>query len=125
MKWQNIDIGSAYYYITGAVTEWLPLLSRPDIRQRVCDDITVATQTCGGSIAAFVVMPDHLHLLVHLPHEGMLIWFNKLWRGRSGRHIPVMLKKKGDHDILTILAAHANNGCQYAAWKEQVRALAL
>ena len=115
MKWKNIDVGPSYYYITGTITKWLPLLSRPDIRQMVCEDITVAARECGGSIAAFVVMPDHLHLLVFLPEQGLLHKFNKLWRGRSGRHIPALLEKQGEVDILAVLAAHANGGCKYAA----------
>ncbi|MCX6345200.1 MAG: hypothetical protein NT018_08995, partial [Armatimonadetes bacterium] len=45
--------------------------------------------------------------------------------GRSGRHIPGVLKKQGDIESLNVMAEHANGGCQYAAWKEQVRALAI
>lgn len=78
MKWKNIDVGPAYYYITGTITEWLPLLARPSIRNSVCADIIIALKACGGSMAA-----------------------------------------------LRVLAAHANGGCRYAAWKEQVRGLAI
>ena len=125
MKWQNIDIGPSYYYITGTITEWLPLLNRPDIRQMVYDDIYIAAKEYGASIGAFVIMPEHLHLLVFLPEENLLHKFNKRWRGRSGRHIPVLLEKQGDFESLKILSAHANGGCKYAAWKKQVRALAI
>ena len=125
MKWKNIDIGPCYYYITGTITEWLPLLSRQDIRQMVCADIQTAINVCGGSITAFVVMPDHVHLLVFLPGPNILHEFNKLWRGRSGRHIPAALEQQNDWEILSILAKHANGGCNYAVWKEQVRAIAI
>lgn len=123
VKWKNIDIGPAYYYITGTVTEWLPLLRRPGIRELVCADIRHALDECGGSLAAYVIMPNHLHLLVHLPEVGMLHKFCKLWRGRSGRHIPQLLEKHGDEDSLAVLARHANGGCKHATWKEQARAL--
>ena len=125
MKWKNIDIGASYYYITGTIAEWLPLLDRADIRDRVCDDIKAALEACGGWLVAFVIMPDHVHLLVGLPCEGLLHKFNKLWRGRSGRHIPMILERAKDADSLRVLAAHANGGCRYAAWKEQARALAI
>jgi hypothetical protein len=49
MKWRNIDVGNAAYYITGTITEWLPLLSIAEVRQRVCDDIRVARELCNGS----------------------------------------------------------------------------
>ncbi len=125
MKWKNIDIGAGCYYITGTCSEWLPLLDIPDVRRRVCDDIQVAMQACGGSLVAFVIMPTHLHLLVSLPGEGLLHRFNKTWRGRSGRHIPRILAELGHTAELSRLAAHANGGCQHAAWKEQARALAI
>ncbi len=54
MKWKNIDIGLGYYYITGTITQWLLLLSRPDIRQMVYEDIAAAARVCGASITAFV-----------------------------------------------------------------------
>lgn len=125
MKWKNIDIGPAYYYITGTITQWLPLLARPYIRQMVCDDISIAAREVNGSIAAYVIMPEHLHLLVYLPENDTLHKFNKQWRGRSGRHIPSLLSKQGDVESLKVLSAHANGGCKYAVWKEQVRALAI
>ncbi|MDO8588886.1 MAG: hypothetical protein Q7T82_17810 [Armatimonadota bacterium] len=86
MKWKNLDVGQGYYYITGTITEWLPLLERPSIRDMVCADIAAALEACGGSLAAFVIMPTHLHLLVYLPEGCSLHEFCKLWRGRSGRH---------------------------------------
>ena len=69
-------------------------------------------------------MPTHVHLLVHLP-DGLLHKFTKLWRGRSGRHIPEILESLGHTDALRVLAAHANGRCRYASWKEQARALAI
>lgn len=125
MKWRNVDIGAGCYYITGTCTEWLPLLGIPDVRQRVCSDIEEALRVCGGSLVAFVIMPTHVHLLVSLPGEGLLHRFNKTWRGRSGRHIPRILAKLGYSAELSRLSAHATGGCQHAAWKEQVRALAI
>jgi putative transposase len=123
VKWKNIDIGAACYYITGTVTEWLPLLIRDDIRLRVCDDIKAALDSCGGSLVAFVIIPDHLHLLVHLPADGLLHRFVKQWRGRSGRHIPRILERQMDEESLRVLESHANGGCRYAVWKEHARAL--
>ncbi len=125
MKWKNIDIGPGYYYITATFAEWLPLLGRRDVRAIVCDEITRATAECEASIAAFVLMPEHLHLLVYLPKEGLLHRYYKLWRGRSARKLVDLLRTQGDAATLAAMARHANRGCRYAVWKEQVRALAV
>ncbi|MCC6485148.1 MAG: hypothetical protein IT209_09915, partial [Armatimonadetes bacterium] len=111
MKWKNIDAGAGCYYITGTCSEWLPLLDIPEVRVRVCLDIEEALRVCGGVLAAFVIMPTHVHLLVSLPDASLLHRFNKTWRGRSGRHIPRILAKLGYTAELSRLAAHANGGC--------------
>ncbi len=69
MKWKNLDIGAGYSYLTGTCTEWLPLLERPEMRSIVCEEITRANAECGASLAALVLMPEHLHLFVCLPRE--------------------------------------------------------
>jgi len=125
MKWKNIDAGAGYYYITATLTEWLPLLVRDDIRRAVCYEIKLALRRCGASVSAFVIMPDHLHMVVYLPEGGQMHEFCKCWRGRSARMIIDMLTVQNDRESLDVMARHANGGCKYAAWKEQVRALAI
>ncbi len=87
MKWKNIDIGPSNYYITATFTEWLPLMKNREIRQIICEEIEKALDECDATLSAFVLMPDHLHLLVFLNEEGVLNRFCKLWRGRSARRI--------------------------------------
>jgi putative transposase len=123
MKWRDLDVGAGYYYITGTFVEWLPLLRREDIRGVVCAEISEALSRCEGSVTAFVLMPDHLHLIIYLPREGMLHAFNRHWRGRSARRIIDMLQQQEDRQTLDVLARHANGECRYALWKEQVRCL--
>jgi len=123
MKWKNVDAGQGYYYITATFTRWLPLLRRQDIRVIVCAEIARAVSDCGGSITAFVLMPDHLHLLVYLPREGLLHRFCMLWRGRSARRITALLEAQTNHAVLALMAAHARKGRRYAVWKERVRTL--
>ncbi len=72
MKWKNIDIGASYYYITGTFVEWLPLLNNATVRDIVCDEIRRALAECVGYVSAFVLMPDHVYLLVFLPDGGQL-----------------------------------------------------
>ena len=125
MKWKNIDIGPGYYYITATITEWLPLMKNREIRQVICEEIERALVECGATLSAFVLMPEHLHLLVFIPEEGILHRFCKLWRGRSARRIIDLLVSKEKVKILEVLSRHSRSKSKYALWKEQVRALAI
>ena len=124
VKWRNIDAGAGYYYITATFTEWLPLFNNADVRDIVCREIVKAVAECNGSISAFVLMPDHLHLLVYLPAD-QLSRFNRRWRGRSAQRIIAYAEGRGSTKILDVMAKHANGKSRYAVWKEQARTLAI
>ena len=70
MKWKNLDTGAGYYDITGTFVEWLPMLNNAGVRDIVCEEIGKALDGCGGCVSAFVLMPDHVHLLVYLSDGG-------------------------------------------------------
>ena len=125
MKWQNIDAGEGYYYITGTLVEWQPLFYRTEVRDVLIQEIRVALRRYSASLAAFVIMPEHVHLLLHLPSKYTLHKFCKCWRGRSARRIIDYFVMQGEQQILDIFAKHANGKCKYSAWKEQPRALAI
>ena len=125
MKWKNTDIGACYYYITGTCTEWLPLFNNPEARRIVFDEISGALAECRGFLSAYVVMPDHVHLLVYLSAGGMLHRFNRRWRGRTARRLIDLAKTRAAARLLEVMAKHANGKASYAAWKEQTRDLAI
>ena len=125
MKWKNIDTGAGYYYITGTFVEWLPLFNNAGVRDIVCEEIARALDERGGCVSAFVLMPDHLHLLVYLPDGGQLHRFNRRWRGRSAQRIIHQAEELNAAKVLGVMEHHANGKSQYAVWKEQVRALSI
>lgn len=125
MKWRNTDVGACCYYITATFTEWLPLFRREVVREIVCEEINRCLIDLNAYLIAYVLMPDHLHMLVFLPEYGCLHRFCRIWRGRSARRIIDLLAAKEDKAVLEVLACHANGKARYAVWKEQVRALAI
>jgi hypothetical protein len=50
VKWKNYDNRAGYYYTTGTLTEWLPLLAREDIRRALYYEIKLAMRRYGVSL---------------------------------------------------------------------------
>ncbi len=121
MKWKNVDSGAGVYFITGTVAFWAPLLERVEVRSIVCEALGETLTECSASLLAWVVMPEHLHLVVYLPEEGRLHRFNQLWRGRSARLVLARLRADGDEAGLSRLAGSG----EVRFWKEQARTLGL
>ena len=103
MKWKNIDIGASCYFITGTFTEWLPLMNRDWVRKIVAQEITLAMKRHNAQLRGYVLMPDHLHMLIYLPEKKVLHKFLKCWRGRTARLIIDRLKREADQETLRIL----------------------
>ncbi len=105
--------------------KWLLLLNNAIVRDIMCDEIGRALAECSGFVSAFVLMPDHVRLLVFLPDGGQLHRFNRLWRGRSAQRIIAHAKDMNAANVLETMAGHANVKARFAVWKEQARALAI
>lgn len=101
------------------------MLKNSDARRAVCEEIARALNECGAHLSAYVLMPDHLHLLVYIPNAGTLHGFNRRWRGRSARRLVDLAKKRNATRLLDAMARHANGKSKYAVWKEQTRDLAI
>ena len=121
MKWKNVDSGAGVYFITGTVSFWAPLLERVEVCSIVCEALEDTLTECDASLLAWVVMPEHLHLVVYLPEEGQLHRFNQPWRGRSARLVLARLRADGDVAALSQLAGSG----EVRFWKEQARTLGL
>lgn len=57
------------YFITFTCHDWLPLIERSDGYAAVCRFFGVLKQK-GCIPSAYVIMPNHLHLLVHYTGEA-------------------------------------------------------
>ena len=73
-KWSNLNLPGALHYVTGNCINRLPLLS-----ERVCCEAFIAelsslNQTWPGKLIAYVLMPDHFHLISN-PRDGRIIEF--------------------------------------------------
>ncbi len=101
------------------------MLNNATVRDIVCDEIRRALAECVGYVSAFVLMPDHVRLLVYLPDGGQMHRFNRLWRGRSAQKIIAHAKDVNAAMVLETMARHANVKARFAVWKEQARALAI
>jgi hypothetical protein len=73
---QNVQ---PFYFVTFNTHKRLSLLARPEIHQ-VFRSFCVAAEERNVAVGRYVLMPDHIHLFVALPNEGMTLgrWIQSL-----------------------------------------------
>jgi putative transposase len=81
------------YYLTSVAHKRLPIFQKEPIKQVVCDAFDEARRSAGIMIFAYVIMPDHTHLITDNAHEmkEVLRYIN----GISARRVIGHLKDNG------------------------------
>ena len=125
MRWINHDEGAGCYYVTATLAHWMPLLMRRKVRQCIAKELLTALDDCDAQLNAYVMMPDHCHLLLYLSQCNTLHRFLHLWRGRTAHAVIGLLKAAGDHRVLRQLELGAASGSRYHLWEGPAHCLAI
>jgi len=56
--------GVYVYFVTFTVKDWLPIFINPEASQIIIDSLQYSINTRGLRINAYVIMPNHLHMIV-------------------------------------------------------------
>jgi putative transposase len=105
-------------YITAVAKDRLPVFQKDEMKTITCNAIDEARNSCGFLLFAYVIMPDHLHLLTDspkLPSEVL-----RFIKGIVSRRVIDYLKEKG-HDASLQKLRHEEqaHGYRYSLWQHE------
>ena len=124
VKWKNLTY-STMFFITATITEWQPLLAKTVARDALLRDFEFYRNKYGCKILAYVIMPEHYHIVVDFRHPDDLHgWLHDL-QLHTANEIAKWLKQTANPDDLAVYARHANGKSKLAIWKEQSRAVGI
>jgi REP element-mobilizing transposase RayT len=66
-RYQFMD-GVFVYYVTFTITDWLPIFVTPEPIQIIVDSLEYSIKEKGLRINAYVIMPNHMHMIVFDAH---------------------------------------------------------
>ena len=64
-NWNNFYLDNSVHLVTGTVHQWQPMLLQPEITEIVYGEINSQSDDFGIVVVAYVIMPEHFHLLVY------------------------------------------------------------
>ena len=124
MKWKNIASGTTFF-ITGTITEWQPLLARPQARSILLQDLEFYRDKYGCSILAYVIMPEHYHLVIEFRQPEDLHGCLHYFQMHTANELSKWLRATASPEELAVYARHANGPAKLAVWQEQARAVGI
>jgi putative transposase len=110
------------YYFTSVTHHRLPIFQKDALRQRLCDAWAEARDNHGILILAYVIMPDHVHLLVYSDKE--LSEVLRLLNGIAARRVIQYLKESGFESSLFKLRGEVRErNHKHSVWEHHTDSL--
>jgi REP element-mobilizing transposase RayT len=81
------------YYLTSVAKDRLPVFRQDALKTIACSAIAEARTSCGFLIFAYVIMPDHLHLITDGEQKATKVL--RFVNGIVGRRVIDFLKPHG------------------------------
>jgi REP element-mobilizing transposase RayT len=88
------------YHVTCTVVDWLPLLEAHCIKQIIIDSLKYLQKEKGVKIFAYVIMPNHLHMIISSGNPEKHV---AQFKSFTARKIIDYYKDKKDRQVLKIM----------------------
>jgi REP element-mobilizing transposase RayT len=115
-KWSNQNLPGALHFVTGNFLDRIPVFNQEACCQSFIDILATLRKDWPCKLIAYVLMPDHTHLIVN-PQDGRIREFTGKLKSLSARAII-----KNAHGIDFQLDSE---GSSYQVWQESFKAVPL
>src|SRR5688572_11303736 len=85
-KWSNLNIPGALHFITGNFINRLPVFAESQCCVAFLEELKKLNQTWPSKLIAYVLMPDHFHLISN-PRDGRVREFARDLKSRAAKAI--------------------------------------
>ena len=85
-KWSNLNLPGALHYVTSNFINRLPVFTQTTCCQAFLNELKVLNQNWPSKLIAYVLMPDHFHLICN-PRDGCVREFIRDLKGSGAKAI--------------------------------------
>ena len=85
-KWSNLNLPGALHYITGNVLHRIPIFKQEKCCKAFLEVCAGLLRDWPSKLIAFVIMPDHFHLIVN-PRDGNITGFTGALKSLTAKRI--------------------------------------
>jgi putative transposase len=110
-----ISPNSPAYYLTSVAKDRLPVFRTDKVKSIACSALNEARASCGFLILAYVIMPDHFHIITDGEKKASVI--QRFINGITSRRLIDFLKQEGYTSSLEKLRHEEyRRGHRYSLW---------
>jgi|SRR5215831_12258532 len=118
-KWSNRNLPGALHYVTGNVHHRWQIFTRPECCQAFIQECQELRNDWPFKLVAYVLMPDHVHLIVN-PRDGRILELTGKLKSQAARRII-----RAAPDISFIVGEDEEGNPIHQVWQESFKAVPL
>lgn len=122
MKRQTPIIKNATYFITTTVTKFTPIFHEKELAKIIIDNLIFYTSQFNAKIHGFVIMPNHVHLLLSIGEKGNISQLIGRIKEFSAKQIIKHCEDNHKNKLLEIFSESARTYCpdhKYQVWQSR------
>ena len=111
-------------YTTAVANHRLLVFQKDELKRITCEAIDEARNSCGFLLFAYVIMPDHLHLLTDSPKKPSEVL--RYIKGIISRRVIDYLKEQGyEKSLQKLQQAEQKRGYRYSLWQSETNVFSI
>jgi putative transposase len=118
-KWSNRNLPGALHYITGNVHQRFQIFKRTECCQAFIDECSELRSDWPFKLVAYVIMPDHVHMIVN-PQDGRIRELAGKLKSQSARRII-----EAAPDVSFAVGEDENGEPLHQVWQQSFKAIPL
>ena len=112
----KVSINSPALFVSAVGKDRLPVFQTDAIKQVTCEAIDEARKSCGFLLFAYVLMPDHIHLMTDAPREPSVVL--QYIKGIIGHRVIDYLKEKNyDSSLRKLRHVNWKRNHRFSLWQ--------
>ncbi len=114
----------APYFVTLTLIDWVDLFTRPVYKYALLDSLTYCIQNKGLRVHAFVIMTNHIHLIISSSNSHQITDTIRDFKKYTSRELIKCIKVSPESRKVWLLKKFAfaanriKNGVNYKVWKD-------
>jgi putative transposase len=118
-KWSNLNLPGALHYVTGIIRHRIPIFKQEKCCSAYLEVLAELVRSWPSKLIAFVIMPDHFHLIVN-PRDGDIRGFAGALKSLTAGKIIEITK-----EVRFKLRKPAKDGSIHQVWQDSFKAIPL
>jgi putative transposase len=124
-KWRTIEHPGAAYFVTSTIVDFTVIFDRKPYVDIILENLNFYRKKYGFNLYAFIIMPEHVHLMVHPPPSVRIGDIMRDFKSYTSKKLSSRLRKDDRAELLNRLLRFSSKKARHPIWIEGNRPIGI